>query len=303
MATNPVLYAIKNLTSGRSSGVFRGVRAAPEMSDVGQQRNTLISEYNKNIEAATAGIGERKTVYDALVAQLEGSVAAKKSSYETLIPQLKAKATEAGNTYAANTASLRTQATDLQTKKTALEGEAWILKARTNPQSYPGQSPGVISATINAYQKLLDAKLAEIAAVSTQFNSLNATGKQYHADYKAQVDATNAEAKGSYDSYLAAVEDAKTKQAAGFEVYAGEAKRVQDKLTSDQAGIESLGYLATKAPTDSASPPPSTGVTLAATDLYSGDLNQQMLGKKAAQQAGPEDDIVSGLMQSSLYSR
>lgn len=304
MATNPVLYAIKNLTSGRSSGVFRGVRAAPELSDVGQQRNTLITEYNKAVEPALAGIEERKTVYDALVKQLEGSVSAKKTSYETLIPTLKAKATEAGAAYAANTASLRAQATDLQTR---------IGKANYDVQRYRQLIQGLpagagIGGNVNhmlyvSYTGALNRALGDQKTLPPQFEALNATGKQYHTDYTNIVNQTNAEAKGSYDAYLAEVEAAKTKQAAGYETYAGEATRITNKLKSDQAGIESLGYLATKGPSDSASPPVSTGETLAATDLYSGDLNQQMLGKKAAQQAGPEEDIVSGLMQSSLYSR
>lgn len=97
---------------------------------------------------------------------------------------------------------------------------------------------------------------------------------------------------------------------AGFSAYQTSLAPLQSERTSmidsykDAAG--KVDHLAFASPSASDSPAsPTQGASLAATDLYSDDLETAITGRKQEQLQlpEPEDDVVTGAMQSSIYSR
>lgn len=367
MATNPVLYNIQNLQQGRSTGTFRGVRQAPQLSDVATQRSALIGQYNTDLEGASKEAVTKQTAYETLSKQIAAQVAVGKGTYESTTKSLQDKMAASLTKYTDTTKSASgTVATDAQ--KAAYTNEiaqlnATIAEGQKQLKMYPSSylyssssdgytaalkrlpvaqfeyskltSPtGVDAGELAKYQELVRKGNAQISSAmrypnaegSNQFirdgqqlvadgnaglAALTAAANKPQADayaaYRADAEAANAAQKAAHEAYTKLIENSNSTQKASYTDTFGQLDKVQTEFKDRRASIEGLGYLAQKsiAP-DAVSPDVSTGATLAATDLYSNDLAAQISGRQKSLQAtpdAPEDDLVTGALQSSLYSK
>ena len=234
-SSNPVLYAIQNLQSGRNSGVFSAVRSVQKANANTMGVMEEIASIAPQVQVAQEGLNSRKPTYDALI--------------ESLQAQVPAVAQGKGAAYAS---------------------------ARGD------------QATVDYYTGLLQ-----------QDTKYNGTYQKLRGEAQAKVEA-------KISPWLQQEAAIKQQQADGYTAYVGDSKAVMDSLAEKKTRLASSGYLAFAAPDEDTATPSPTGDSLASTDLYSDSLATQMGAKKAEQQAtpdAPEEDILSGVMQSSLYSR
>lgn len=138
----------------------------------------------------------------------------------------------------------------------------------------------------------------------TSFSPMYGTNPEWLKAQKAYDSAKDAQYKRT-ESYNSLVNTSKATAESAFETYAGKESRILKEFQAKQAERDPQGYLAYEAPAETDVSPTVTGETLADTELYSDTLASEMLGKKQQlqTQAQPEEDILSGVLQSSLYSR
>lgn len=80
---------------------------------------------------------------------------------------------------------------------------------------------------------------------------------------------------------------------------------MRDTYKNAASRVDHLAFAAPDSESAGASPTISEGASLAATDLYSDTLESEVIGRKQIAQttSEPEDDLVSGAVESSIYSR
>lgn len=375
MATqNPVLYALDNLRSGRSTGAFRGVQATPQLSDVGTKRAAETSTYLENLRSIESETAESRASYESLVPSLEEGVKAKQSAYETLgktltpqvdtlktayeaiLKQVTPQIESAKSAYGSALAPLAEQATSAKTaydasiaglaaQKAGIDADRFVTEMRTrysiiasnfaqNPNFYGDAKVNAgyrqelvnLEAALNkSYEPLQSSSAAAYANYQSQLETTKTMAAQAQEAYKNATSSLESQVKSAYDPYSAAATSAQSQLEAAYKDYTGtaasatsqastayeaaygEQNRLTEAFKQKQQELDSLGYLAFAGPSaDSASPALSTGASLAETDLYSDELESTMLGRKQlAQQTlgSPEDDLVTGALQSSMYSK
>lgn len=284
MATqNPVLYNM-GLQQGRSTGAFRGVRATPKLNTGAEQFRALSQQYNTDMLAAMEGSGERKVAYDALMSELGASLTSAKSAFEAKLPGLEQNVRTAGEAYQNYSPPTDLTGTVRLTANNVFQADEATVRRNlyAAQHDYPKLAP--------IYQAALDEIMAKKAESITP--------------YKTAYETASSAIKTEADAYNKLVADANTRSKTAYETYAGAADQVRAKYEADRNAMTGLGHLAYAGPDETtASPSPTTAQQLGATDLYSQDLEAQVLGRKQRMQEAPEEDIMSGVLQSSLYRR
>lgn len=147
-----------------------------------------------------------------------------------------------------------------------------------------------------------DARYAALPGLWTESGRLYDSfkpGTKARTFYAAQRDAYQAEYKAlpslintRLSQYKTALTPLQTQRESLIGSYADETRKAD--------------HLAFASPSsENASPTISEGASLAATDLYSDTLESEVIGRKQLAQttSEPEDDLVSGMVESSIYSR
>lgn len=308
--TNPLISLMRNLQSGRSSGAARVFRAAPVVSDVGQRRAAATGTFNADIAAAREGSEGRKVAYDDLIANLTSSVGSAKTAYESALPGFTEAATGAKATYDTAYAGAKTTAEQLRAaypSKLAAAQQAYATaqeRLQYASSGWGGSSKDAAAKVAAAYAALQAVPVtyaADIAGVKTTADTAAST-------YKTAIDQVNANSKTSFDTYQGTILDANRQQQEGYQAYVGQENTLRDRFNTERNAIEGLGYLAQAAPTaDPNAISPSASSAQDQPDIYSEDIANLMQGRKQLAQstraASPEDDLVTGAMQNSIYSR
>jgi hypothetical protein len=124
--------------------------------------------------------------------------------------------------------------------------------------------------------------------------------------YKDRIRTEERNQRNRTLSYNTSITNNKSAADAQYEIYTGAADRLNAEYKTKETAMDKSGYLAFAAPDEEAVSPSTTGETLASTDLYSDSLEAQMIDRKQQiQKSGttPDEDILTGMMQSSLYQR
>jgi hypothetical protein len=303
------------LQAGRSSGAARVFRPTAAMSDVGQQRSTAATTFNADIASAREGMASRKVTYDDLIANLTASVGNAKTAYESALPgfneaALKAKATATAGVAAADKSVTDARYTSvLYGSFPGYSGAYDTVRATLSAEiadTLDHIKKGYTGAWITNYEK----QVAALKTLNTQrkatIDSRNTAATAAGTAYKTAIDQVNANSKTSFDTYQGTILDANKQQQEGYQAYVGQENTLRDRFNTERNAIEGLGYLAQAAPTlDMISPSASSAQDQP--DIYSTDIANLMQGRKQLAQStratSPEDDLLTGAMQSSIYSR
>lgn len=311
-------------------GQRRSAAAATYNADIAEAKigsEGRKTEYDALIKSLTESVGGAKSAYEGLVPKLNQVVSSAKSAYETKLPEFTTAATGAKTAYDTAYTGAKTQAEQIAAShKTAMAAAQKTYNdyvsaiANANPTTSP-QTLATMRAKRDAAKALLTSLPiqynTDIAGVKstataagdtykTALDQINASAKSSFDTYQGTILDANTQQKSGYDAYTKAVSEANAQQRAGYDTYAGAENAVKTRFNQERNAIEGLGYLAQAAPTEN-SLSPSASSDLSEADIYSEDIATLMQGRKQQAQStkatSPEDDLITGAMQSSLYSK
>lgn len=182
-----------------------------------------------------------------------------------------------------------------------------LANLRERAASIPGVTPlaETFGADLEATKSLINQLVTTAARSNTTSQALALSNLEKGAAYWYKAAETSN--KGPTRDRIRELGDLSASYASAkttLDASRAQVAKYNAEVEARNKAINESGFLALAGPTaNTVSPPVTAGQSLSATDLYTGNIESQMLGRKQASELIPEDDVVTGALQSSIYGR